>query len=197
MDSATATKLTGLMDSAAAGDPIAARDLLPLVYDELRELARKRIAGERPGCTLQPTALVHEAYLRLAAGAGAEVKWQSRRHFYAAAATAMRRILIDRARALAGPKRGADRRRIPLSEAEIGIESRSVELLDLDEALSALEKEDPQLSELVTLRYFAGLSVDETAAALGVAPRTVDRDWRCAKAWLFDFLSSRAKQTEA
>ncbi len=161
-----------------------AAELLPLVYDHLRELARKRLAHESPGQTLQPTALVHEAYMRIA-GTGAP--WDNRRHFFAAAAIAMRRILVERARAKGGPMRGGGRERVGLSTAEGEMAdgpSGEIDWIALDEAMAALEREDAQLAEVVHLRYFAGLSVDETAAATGRSARSIDRDWKCARLWL-------------
>ena len=177
--------LTELMNRAADGSASAAAHLLPLVYDELRNLARHKLANEPADLTLQATALVHEAYLRLGADPGAA--WQNRRHFFGAAAIAMRRILVERARARAGPRRGGGRVRIPLDEATPDARTPAddpVDWIGLDDALCALEKHDPDLAELVSLRYFAGLSVDQAAAALGVAPRTVDRDWRVARTFL-------------
>jgi RNA polymerase sigma factor (TIGR02999 family) len=180
---------SALLAAAAAGDPTASAQLLPLVYDHLRELARKRLAHERPGLTLDATALVHEAYMRIAGGG--DVQWNSRRHFFAAAGIAMRRILVERARRLAGPKAGGGRQRLPLSAVNDPslAQADPVDETDwilLDEALTELEQTDPELSEVVHLRYFAGLTVPEAAMALNRGARSVDRDWSVARAWLLD-----------
>jgi len=180
---------SALLAAAAAGDPTASAQLLPLVYDHLRDLARKRLAHERPGLTLDATALVHEAYMRIA-GSG-DVQWNSRRHFFAAAGIAMRRILVERARRLAGPKAGGGRQRLPLSAVNDPslAQADPVDETDwilLDEALTELEQTDPELSEVVHLRYFAGLTVPEAAMALNRGARSVDRDWSVARAWLLD-----------
>lgn len=178
--------LDTLLEAAAAGDATVAAQLLPLVYDHLRELARRRLATENPGQTLQPTALVHEAYVRLVSSP--QTGWNGRKHFFAAAALAMRRILVERARAKRGPKRGGDRQRVSLEEAEAGIGAPlHVDELDwvaLDAALNALQEHDSELAELVHLRYFAGLCVADVAAATGRSERTVHRDWNVARAWL-------------
>jgi RNA polymerase sigma factor (TIGR02999 family) len=165
--------VTRLLDAAAAGDPKAAAELLPLVYDELRKLAAARMAAEPAGHTLQPTALVHEAYLRLV-GDDPSQPWHGRGHFFAAAAEAMRRILIESARRKKAGKHGAGRRRIPIDDVDVAAPGRSDDLLALDEALAALERADRQAAALVKLRSFAGLTVREAAAALGIAPRTAD-----------------------
>jgi RNA polymerase sigma factor (TIGR02999 family) len=183
----TPANLTILMDRAAAGSRSAAAELLPIVYDELRALAQRELAREPAGLTLQATALVHEAYLRL--GASPDAQWQNRRHYFGAAAIAMRRILVERARRKAGPKQGGDRARVPLDHAEPAAADEPIDWLALDGALAALEHHDPALAELVSLRYFAGLSVDQAAAALGLSPRTIDRDWRVARAFLQHHLS--------
>ena len=174
--------VTRLLDAVEAGDPKAAAELLPLVYDELRKLAAARMAAEKPGQTLQATALVHEAYLRLV-GAGPARDWDGRGHFFAAAAEAMRRILVEAARRKGRRKHGGGRaagrprrRRRPPSPAD--------DLLALDEALDRLAADDPRPAELVKLRYFAGLTVAEAAAALGVSAATADRHWAYARAWL-------------
>lgn len=186
--------ITGLLTKADAGDPQASEVLLPLVYDHLRRLAQQRFAKEAPGQTLQPTALVHEAYMRLI---GDGVMWNSRRHFFAAAAIAMRRILVERARAKRGPKRGGFVAQIPLSavlELVPFEEEDAVGWEELDAALEVLGDEDPDLASVVNLRYFAGLSVDATAAALGCSSRTVDRDWKIARAWLLDRLDANSSE---
>jgi RNA polymerase sigma factor (TIGR02999 family) len=179
--------VTKLLDAAAAGDCRAAADLLPLVYDELRRLAAARMAAEAPGQTLQPTALVHEAYLRLVGGR----PFRDRHHFFRVAAEAMRRVLIDRARQKRRGKHGGGRRRVPLSEAEPAAEAASEELLELDEALGRLAAVDPVKAELVTLRYFAGLSEEDAAAALGISRATASRYWAYARAWLIDALDGK------
>jgi len=177
-----------LLEAAGRGDSAAAEVLLPLLYDELRDLAVRQMAREPPGMTLQPTALVHEAYLRL--GRGQPMKWESRRHFFATAAIVMRRILVERARRKAAAKYGGDRDRIPLDDAEVaGPDNQSVDWLALDEALTALHERDPDLGEIVSLRYFAGLSVDQTAEVVGISASTVDRRWRGAKAFLLLHMS--------
>jgi RNA polymerase sigma factor (TIGR02999 family) len=181
--------VTRLIDAAAAGDRHAADELLPLVYDELRSLAAARLASEAPGHTLQSTALVHEAYLRLI-GAGQPIDWDGRGHFFAAAAEAMRRILIDRARHKATAKKGGDLRRIDIEQVSVTDNGREAELLALDDALSEFERHDPQAARLVKLRYFAGLSHQQAAEALGIGRRAADRLWVLAKAWLYQRLSS-------
>jgi RNA polymerase sigma factor (TIGR02999 family) len=182
------SNVTRLIDAAAAGDPRAADALLPLVYDELRKLAEVRMAKEKPSQTLQPTALVHEAYVRLV-GAGAEEGWDNRGHFFAAAAEAMRRILIDRARRKITIKHGGNRGRIDLEQVSLADDGREAELLALDEALTAFEQHDPQAARLVKLRYFVGLSHQDAAEALGIGRRAADRLWALARAWLFQRLS--------
>jgi len=160
--------------------------ILPLVYDELRRLAAHRMAGQQPGQTLQATALVHEAYLRLVGQDEPDRQhWDGRGHFFAAAAEAMRRILIDRARQKQSLKRGGDQARTTWDESKVGDAAAPEEILAVDEALTKLHQEDPDLAKIVNLRYFAGMTVPETAAALGVSPSTVDRQWACARAWLF------------
>src|SRR5262249_39155298 len=161
--------------------------LLPLVYDELRRLAARQLAGEAPGQTLQPTALVHEAYLRLVRP-GAEPHWDSRRHFFAAAAEAMRRILIERARRKATRKRGGGGRRLRVEALELAAEARSHDLLALDEALTDLEHPAPQAAQLVKLRSFAGLTHQGAAEVLGIGRRAADRLWALARAWLYQRL---------
>jgi RNA polymerase sigma factor (TIGR02999 family) len=176
--------VTRILSALERGDVHAAEQLLPLVYEELRKLAAQKLAQEKPGQTLQPTALVHEAYLRLV-GVDKAPQWDSRRHFFAAAAEAMRRILIDSARRKRRPKHGGDQRRVDLDEA-VSISEAKDDLLALDEALSRLAAEAPAKAELVKLRYFAGLSLDEAAACLGISPATAKRYWAVARAWLYD-----------
>ena len=180
--------VTRLLDAAAAGDHRAAVDLLPLVYDELRKLAAARLAEERPGQTLQATALVHEAYLRLVGGDQPR-DWNGRGHFFAAAAEAMRRILVDHARSKKSLKGGGGRARAELREDAVAAPEASDEILAVDEALAGLAAADPRAAELVKLRYFAGLSVDEAAQALNMSPRSIDRLWAYARAWLDRALS--------
>src|SRR4051812_46177189 len=176
-------EVTRVLSAIDRGDPQAAEQLLPLVYDELRKLASQRLAQEKPGQTLQATALVHEAYMRLvdADGGGA---WNGRGHFFAAAAEAMRRILVEQARRKAGPKAGGDRQRVDLDAVEPAIEGPRVDLIALDEALTALEAKDRRKADLVRLRFFAGLSVEQAAKALGVSVATANNDWSYAKGWL-------------
>ena len=171
-----------LLDSIVGGDPNAARELLPLVYEELRRLARARKAREAPGQTLTPTALVHEAYLRLVGDQ--DPAWANRAHFFAAAAEAMRRILIERARRQGRERHGGGLGRVTLDEGILGVVPESEEVLALHEALERLEAQDPEMAEVVRLHQFAGLSLAETAAALGASERTVSRRWTAARAWL-------------
>jgi RNA polymerase sigma factor (TIGR02999 family) len=182
MTSRPAGELTQILEAIAAGDREASDRLLPIVYNELRALARARMARERAGHTLQPTALVHEAYLRLFGTASP--RWENRAHFFGAAAEAMRRILIERARRHARLKRGAAPDRVPLTDFAEPQTLDAEDLLSLDRALDRLEEKDPAMARVVKLRYFAGLTVDETAAALDVGARTVDRHWTAARAWL-------------
>jgi RNA polymerase sigma factor (TIGR02999 family) len=180
---------------AGAGDARAAGELLPLVYAELRRLAARELAGERPGQTLQPTALVHEAYLRLVGKGGAGPRWEGRGHFFAAAAEAMRRILVEAARRKGRLKRGGGRRRIDLRHVEAVAAGPSEDLLALDEALEQLAAEDAPKAELVKLRFFAGLSEAEAARCLGVSRATAARHWAYARAWLYDRLSTGGDDT--
>lgn len=183
------TEVTQILRAINSGDPAAAESLLPLVYAELRKLAAQRLANEAPGQTLQATALVHEAYIRLIGPEGERADvWHSRGHFFAAAAEAMRRILIDAARAKRAEKRGGDRRRLTLPLDGLILNDVPEEVLDLDEALGKLARKDAVKAELVRLRFFAGLSMDEAAAALGVSPTTADNYWAYARAWLFNEL---------
>jgi RNA polymerase sigma factor (TIGR02999 family) len=175
----TATQLIGEIRD---GNREAADELLPLVYAELRRLARARMARLRPGQTLQPTALVHEAYVRLVEGQ--DPGWENRGHFFAAAAEAMRRVVIDRARRAARDKHGGGRLRISLSDVGEGIEPRPAEWLALDDALRRLEERDPRMAEVVKLRYYAGLTQEESALALGISRRTINRLSIAARAWL-------------
>jgi RNA polymerase sigma factor (TIGR02999 family) len=181
--------VTRLLAAIERGDPRAAEQILPLVYDQLRELAARKLAPEKAGQTLQPTALVHEAYLRLV-GDGLPADWDGRGHFFAAAAEAMRRILIDRARRKATTRRGGGLRRIDIDQVSAAHDGREAELLALDDALTELERHDPQAARLVTLRYFAGLSHQQAAQALGVSRRAADRLWSLARAWLYQRLAA-------
>lgn len=183
----TPAAMTQLLNRANQGDQSATDELFPLVYDELRLLAAKYLAGERPGHTLQPTALVHEAYLRLLGPE--ETNWENRRHFFAAAALAIRRILVDHARGRAREKRGGSAHREPVSDEIIAIEGTDVDLIALDEALTRLAAMDREIAEIVELRFFGGLSVEETAQSLGISPSTVARQWRFARTWLHRELS--------
>jgi RNA polymerase sigma factor (TIGR02999 family) len=178
--------VTRILTAAQAGDPQAAEQLLPLVYDELRRLAAARLAGEKPGQTLQPTALVHEAYLRLVGIA----EFASRGHFFAAAAEAMRRILVDSARRKLTEKHGGGRQRVDMELALVAAELPPAELLALDEVLARFKEQDRQAAQIVELHCFAGLTIEEAAAALGISERTAYRDWSYARAWLFRRLST-------
>jgi len=175
--------VTEILHAVAQGDPHATSQLLPLVYDALRQLAAQKLVHETPGQTLQPTALVHEAYLRLV-GEAEELHWDSRGHFFAAAAQAMRRILVENARRKQAVKHGGGRRRLPLAEFHRITESPD-DLLDLDDALTRLAAEEPDKARLVQLRFFAGLSTPDAAAALGISVATAERWWAYARAWLF------------
>ena len=182
---------TFLLEGIEPGDPATAEQLLPLLYDDLRRLAAHKLAREKPGQTFDATALVHEAYLRLVRK-GEDKHWDSRGHFFAAAAEAMRRILVDNARRKQSKKRGGDgapaqRARLDLDQLAATSE-RLDEVLDIDAALAGLADADPQAAELVKLRYFAGLSIPQAAAALGVSPRSADFLWAYARAWLLRFL---------
>jgi RNA polymerase sigma factor (TIGR02999 family) len=180
--------VTRILNAIEAGDPTAAAELLPLVYDELRKLAAARLAEERPGQTLQATALVHEAYIRLVGGE-APRNWNGRRHFLAAAAEVMRHVLVDQARSKARAKRGGGRPRVELDDAVPAPEAAPEHLLALDEALTRLAAQDPEAAGLVNLRYFGGLSVEEAADVLGISRAGAYRHWAFARAWLLQELS--------
>lgn len=181
-------EVTKILSAIEGGDPQAAEKLLPLVYDELRKLAVQKMTQEKPGQTLQATALVHEAYMRLVDTEKVQ-DWNSRGHFFGAAAEAMRRILINRARDKKRLKRGGHMRRLDLDNIEFALETPNEELLSLDEALERLSSENPACADLVKLRFFAGLSNREAAAALGISSSSADRYWAYARAWLYQAIS--------
>ena len=183
-----ADELTRLLNTAGDDRAAAARQILPLVYDELRKLARGRMNLERADHTLDATGLVHEAYLKLMGNRA--YGWANRAHFFHAAAEAMRRILIDHARARGGPMRGGGRLKLPLDVVELAAIGNSEQILALDEALSRLEAQDPTAAEVVRLRFYAGLSVEEVASAMGTSARTVKREWAFARAYLLRLLES-------
>lgn len=191
-------EVTRILNAIERGSPRAAAELVPLVYDELRKLAAARLARELPGHTLQPTALVHEAYARLVGPEGVHADgWNGRAHFFGAAAEAMRRILIDRARAKNAEKRGGSRTpaaRLSLDDLACSVEDSPADLLDLDDALAALAAEDAPNAELVKLRFYGGLTLEQAGRVLGLSPATADRHWAFAKAWLFDRLNSSRKK---
>jgi RNA polymerase sigma factor (TIGR02999 family) len=177
------TDVTRILNAIEGGDTRAADELLPLVYEELRLLAAQKLSHEPPGQTLQATALVHEAYIRLV---GAEAQdWRSRGHFFKAAAEAMRRILVDNARRKKSSKRGGAPQRVNLDDADLAIEGPSGDLVALDEALDRLANEDQKIAELIKLRYFAGLKLDQIATIMGLGRRTADRYWALGRAWLY------------
>jgi RNA polymerase sigma factor (TIGR02999 family) len=187
------SEVTRILAAIEQGDPHAAEQLLPLVYDALRRLAAEQLAGERPGQTLQATALVHEAYIRLIDVEKAP-HWDSRGHFFAAAAQAMRRILIDNARRKQAGKHGGGRQRLDLLDAELAVDSTGDELFAVDEALSQLAAQEPVVARLVELRFFAGLTLEEAAEALGISQRTAYRHWAFARAWLRRHLDRAAER---
>jgi RNA polymerase sigma factor (TIGR02999 family) len=178
------SEVTHILSAIEQGDPRAAEQLLPAIYEQLRRLAAQRLAQEKPGQTLQATALVHEAYLRLV-DAGQVQHWNSRGHFFAAAAEAMRRILVEQGRRKRRLKRGGDRDRIDLEGLVLTVEAPSDDLEALDEALTRLAEKHPEKAELVKLRYFAGLTMSQAAAVLGISTSTADRYWTYARAWLY------------
>jgi RNA polymerase sigma factor (TIGR02999 family) len=181
--------VTQILSAVGRGDPNAADQLLPLVYEELRRLATRRLSQEKPGQTLQATALVHEAYLRLLGPAGADQPWNSRGHFFAAAAEAMRRILVEQARRKQRARHGGDLQRVDLDDQLEFADQPDDRLIALDEALERLAAEEPEAAKVVALRYFAGLTIEETALALNVSVRTVNRHWAYARAWLYQQLN--------
>lgn len=188
-------EVTIVLRAAAAGDSQAAIDLLPLVYEELRRLARSRMGHLEPGQTLQPTALVHEAYMKVIGEA--DPGWDGRGHFFAAAANAMRQIIVDQARRKSSRKRGGDKQRVEMEPDTPVILPPADDVLALEDALVALEAHAPRQARVVTMRYYAGLTMDESAAALEVSLGTVERDWRYAKVWLHDRLSEQPPPSES
>ena len=176
-------EVTRILSAIQDGDPAAGEKLLPLVYEELRKLAARRLTQEKPGQTLQATALVHEAYLRLV-DVDQPQQWNGRAHFFAAAAEAMRRILVESARRRRNLKAGGDRERVEFAQIDVSLPGVNVDLLALNEALEKLREKDARQADLVNLRFFAGLTNDEAAAALGISPSTADSDWAYARCWL-------------
>ncbi len=185
--------VTALLKAVNQGDPQAHEALITALYRELQRLASSLMKRERPGHTLQPTALVNEVYLRLVQGSP---QWSNRAHFFGAAARAMRRILVEYARRRSAQKRGAGAKRITFGDLEVEAEDSTIDLLALDEALEALRREDQRLVDVVELRYFAGFSIEQTAELLEVSPATVKRDWLYARAWLYDFMSGNETPAE-
>lgn len=185
-------EITLLLNRVSSGDQKAADELLPVVYEELRKLARSRMGAEAAEHTLQPTALVHEAYLRLIDGDGSRPAWDGRGHFFASAAMAMRRILVDRARARARLKRGGGRQRVELTDDMGAAQSEETDLVALDRALDKLAAYDSRKAQVVMLRFFAGLSIEETAGALGLSPATIKNEWAFARAWLHREMAKEA-----
>jgi RNA polymerase sigma factor (TIGR02999 family) len=188
-DSVCAAKVTALLNEASEGNPCASEDLLPLVYEQLRALAARKMRHERPGQTLGATALVHEAYVRLVDTTKVQL-WESRWQFFAAAAEAMRRILVDKARSRGRIKRGGDRDRVDLDKLELAVDDPPDELIALNEALLSLAKEHPDKAQLVKLRFFGGLTHEEAAQALGISISTADRQWSYARAWLYRHMAA-------
>jgi len=188
--------VTRILSAIEQGDARAAEQLLPLVYEELRKLATAKMAHENPGQTLQATALVHEAYVRLVDGEEAQ-HWDSRGHFFVAAAEAMRRILVENARRKKQKKRGGQHKRQDLQEGDLATAAPSDDLLALDEALSQLAEEAPEKAKLVKLRYFAGLTSEEAAEALGISRATAVRHWTYARAWLFERIQGRSQTSDS
>ncbi len=190
MSDTQSTTVSWMLRAAAKGDPAAARELLPMVYEELRRLARARLKHAAPGQTLQPTALVHEAYLRLVGDE--DPGWDGRGHFFASAARAMRDILVDQARRKAALKRGGDRKRVAVEHAEPVAQPLSDDIIAVHEAVERLEQDDPRKGQIVNLRYFAQFTTAETANALGLSVGTIEREWRYIRAWLKRELASRS-----
>ena len=186
-----AAHITTLLNEAGSGDLRASADLLPLVYEQLRALAGRKMRQERPDQTLQATALVHEAYLRLVDTTKIQL-WESRWHFFAAAAESMRRILVDNARSRARLKHGGGQQRVNLETLALTVDDPPDQLIELDEALTALAQKHPEKAQLVNLRYFGGLTHEEAAQAIGISTSTADRYWKFARAWLYRQMSSNA-----
>lgn len=186
-------EVTRILAAIEDGDAGASQELIPLVYDELRTMASRKMANERPGQTLQATALVHEAYLRLIGG---DQKWESRAHFFGAAAEAMRRILVDNARRKKTNKHGGNLQRIDLTSVDVAIKTDDAHLLLVDEALEKLGKKDPEAAQLIKLRFFAGMSNAEAARTLGLAERSATRLWAYARAWLFKEINRSEDSSE-
>lgn len=182
---------TQILDRAQRGDPLAAGELLPHVYHELRRIAAQKMTAESPGHTLQPTALVHEAWLRLA-GKDGEEHFQNRAHFFGAAAEAMRRILIDRARKKRAQRHGGGKQRVDIDEVDITVDTEDEQLLAVNEALDKLASKDKATADLVKLRYFVGMTIEEAAHALGISESSANRDWAYARAWLFKEIKTQA-----
>jgi RNA polymerase sigma-70 factor, ECF subfamily len=189
----TESEITRLLASVNEGDPEALEQLIGTIYGEMRRMSAALMRREAAGHTLQPTALVNEAFIRLIQG---DPRWVSRAHFFGAAARAMRRILVEHARAKSAQKRGGEAHRITFEDLSVASEDNQIDLLALDQALQALEKTDPRLARVVELRYFAGCSIEETAELLAVSVATVKRDWAYAKAWLYDFMEGSRGQAE-
>ena len=194
MSEPEAPDITRILEKVSSGDPHAAHELLPLVYEQLRAAAQKQMAQERRDHTLQATALIHEAYVRLVGSH--DVSWENRAHFYLAAAEAMRRVLIEHARKRGRAKRGGGRQRIPLTGEELAQNPNLEEIMSVDAAIRRLEEQDGRMARIVRLRFFAGLGVGETAAALGLSDRTVRREWALARAWLHRELTAGAGRNE-
>jgi RNA polymerase sigma factor (TIGR02999 family) len=188
-DSPLPEEVTRLLIEAGRGDALAVDALLPLVYGELRQLATLRMTGERKDHTLQATALVHEVYLRLVGNR--RLNWANRAHFFLSAAQAMRRILIEHARAKLGPRRGGERKKLPLDVIDLATADDPAQILALDEAISRLEEKDADAAQILRLRFYAGLSIQETADALNISPRTVKREWVFARAFLYRILENQ------
>ncbi len=196
MTSPGSNEITVLLSAASAGDQGAAEKVWSLVYEELYHLAWQKMARTTPGQTLQPTVLVHEAFLRLAGGS--ETRWENRSHFFGAAARAMRNVLVDHARRKDSEKHGGNRRRVPLTVVALTPEpgGGELDLLALDEALERLEQDDPRVAQVVMLRYFAGLTIEDTAKALEVSTSTVEREWNYARAWLYREIQKGDREPE-
>jgi len=193
VDNQESQAVTRILTEVSSGNKEAAAELWDLVYSELRDLASRKMARIPAGQTLQPTALVHEAYIRLLGSS--ETQWENRAHFFGAAACAMRNILVDRARKRGRIKHGGGFRRIPIQEVDPAAEMETIDLLALDEALTRLDKHDSRLCEMTMLRFFAGLTIEDTSKALGVSTATVERDWSYARAWLFREMNKGGRQT--